>query len=91
MVESEIPRRGLPFPDDESSLDHVPFPQSEEDFKEDPRVAYSQMDKKWILENDDGSEWEYDERQKRWIPAVGLTPIRMCYSAWIGAGASSYF
>ena len=46
------------------------FPQSQEEFDGDPRVSYSRLDNKYILEQYDGSEWEYNEHAKQWIPMV---------------------
>ena len=48
----------------------VAFPQTPEDFENDPRVSYSKLDDRWILEEDDGSEWEWDANGNRWIPSV---------------------
>lgn len=79
MAESAIPHRGGLPPNDSPAAARMAFPQTEDDFKTDPRVAYSQLDEKWILEDDDGSEWEYDENQKRWIQAVSLTSPRDLY------------
>ncbi len=46
------------------------FPKTPDDFEDDPRVSYSKLDQKWILETDDGTEFEYDQALKRWIPSV---------------------
>lgn len=46
------------------------FPQSEDEFGDDPRVSYYKVDEKWILEDDDGSEWEWNGALKRWMPSV---------------------
>ena len=65
MAESSIPHRSG------SGSGGSDFPQTPEDFEADPRVAFSTVDRKWILENsEDGSEWEFDERLKRWVPLV---------------------
>lgn len=55
--------------------DHVPsegpsFPMTREEFEADPRVAWSRISGKWSLEADDGSEYEFDEALKRWIPVL---------------------
>ncbi len=50
----------------------VAFPQAPEDFDNDPRVSFSQLDSKYILEDKDGSEWEYDDKRQKWIPLVRL-------------------
>ncbi|KAI9883544.1 MAG: hypothetical protein M1823_004686 [Watsoniomyces obsoletus] len=47
------------------------FPKSPDHFEDDPRISYSKLDEKWILETDDGAEFEYDQALKRWIPSMG--------------------
>lgn len=46
------------------------FPMTEEEFNSDPRVSFARTTGKWTLEADDGSEFEYDEALRRWIPVV---------------------
>lgn len=46
------------------------FPQDPSEFDSDPRVSFSKLDNKFILEADDGQEYEYDNALKRWIPTV---------------------
>ncbi|KAF2401204.1 hypothetical protein EJ06DRAFT_529333 [Trichodelitschia bisporula] len=48
----------------------VPFPQAREDFTQDPRVSWSKADEKWILEDEDGSEWEFVEGVGKWVPTL---------------------
>lgn len=50
------------------------FPITREDFDADPRVSWSRVSEKWTLEADDGSEYEYDEGIKRWVPVVFCPP-----------------
>jgi len=75
MAESLVPHRGIPPPHDGLSAARVVFPAEIEDFERDPRVSFSKLDRKWILEDDDNSEWEYDESLKRWIPSVRHLPV----------------
>lgn len=70
-----LPHRDMPPPHDGLSAARVAFPSDAEDFERDPRVSFSKLDSKWILEEDDGSEWEYDGSLKRWIPSVRLTTL----------------
>lgn len=49
---------------------HAVFPKTIEQFESDSRVSYSKLDNKWILEDDKGDEWEFDEAHGRWIPSV---------------------
>lgn len=53
------------------------FPQTPEQFETDPRVSFSRLDQKWILEADDGSEFEYDEKLKRWCPSVRVLHLNL--------------
>jgi len=73
MAQSDGPHRGFVPPDDAMSAVRVPFPQETEDLEQDPRVSFSRLDNRWILEDDDGSEWEFNEAFKKWIPLVRLT------------------
>ena len=51
------------------------FPQTREEFDSDPRVSFSKLDNKFILEVDDEHEYEYDDALKRWIPVVRPHPF----------------
>ncbi|KAL8891471.1 MAG: hypothetical protein Q9205_000567 [Flavoplaca limonia] len=46
------------------------FPTNPEDFDADDRISFSKLDNKFILEADDGQEFEFDDALKRWVPAV---------------------
>lgn len=46
------------------------FPVNYEDFQADSRISWSRISNKWTLEADDGSEYEFDDSLKRWIPVV---------------------
>lgn len=50
------------------------FPQNPEEFDADPRVSFSKLDNKFILEVDDEHEYEYDDALKRWVPVVRPHP-----------------
>ncbi|KAI9795677.1 MAG: hypothetical protein M1835_005353 [Candelina submexicana] len=62
----------------EQSNDNLPpdsaaraaFPQTPEDFDADPRISFSKVSNKFVLEADDGSEYEYDDALKRWVPVL---------------------
>lgn len=50
---------------------HSSFPQNPEDFDADPRISFSKISNKFILETEhDGTEYEFDDKLKRWFPAV---------------------
>ncbi|EXJ77349.1 hypothetical protein A1O3_09575 [Capronia epimyces CBS 606.96] len=46
------------------------FPQSPSSFDTDPRVSFSKLDNKFVLETDEGNEFEWDAALKRWIPVL---------------------
>ena len=50
--------------------ERIPFPRALDDFDKDDRVSFSKLDNRWILEDDDGSEWEYSEQLNKWVPSV---------------------
>lgn len=52
-------------------------PQNPEEFDADPRVSFSKIDNKFILEADDGQEYEFDDGLKRWVPVVRPQPFPM--------------
>lgn len=60
------------------------FPQNPEDFDADPRISFSRVSNKFILETEqDGAEYEFDDKLKRWVPVVRL------YSSFHFASISS--
>lgn len=67
MNPPDIPQAG----DDFGTADPRGFPVTKEDFDTDTRVSFSRMSGKYTIEQDDGSEFEFDEGLKRWIPVVG--------------------
>lgn len=55
---------------DPLSFSQSSFPQNPEEFDADPRVSFSKLDNKFILEIDEDHEFEYDDALKRWVPVV---------------------
>ncbi|RDW88939.1 hypothetical protein BP6252_00971 [Coleophoma cylindrospora] len=47
-----------------------PFPTAVEDFDADTRISFSKLSNKFILEQEDGTEYEFDDAIRRWIPVV---------------------
>lgn len=43
------------------------FPLSEDEFDDDARTSCSNADGKFVLEEDNGTEWDFDSKLKRWI------------------------
>lgn len=64
----------------------VPFPSSIEDFSADPRVSFSRQDGKYILEDHDGSEWEWEESLRKWTAAVDEKLLEQQQQAYAVAG-----
>lgn len=48
------------------------FPTDPADFDSDPRISFSKLDNKFILETEDGQEYGYDTALKRWVQTVRL-------------------
>lgn len=46
-----------------------PFSTDVQEFDSDDRISFSRLDNKFIAVHDDGSEFEFDADQKRWLPA----------------------
>ncbi|KAL8694345.1 MAG: hypothetical protein Q9218_000982 [Villophora microphyllina] len=46
------------------------FPTGPEDFDADDRISFSKLDNKFVLEADDGQEFEFDNALKRWVPVL---------------------
>lgn len=53
-----------------SEIPRPSFPTNPEDFDADDRISFSKLDSKFILETEDGQEFEFDDALKRWVPAV---------------------
>ncbi|KAL8968270.1 MAG: hypothetical protein Q9183_002540 [Haloplaca sp. 2 TL-2023] len=58
------------LPSEPSEAPRSSFPTNPEDFDADDRISFSKLDNKFILEADDGQEFEYDDALKRWVPAL---------------------
>jgi hypothetical protein len=58
------------MPDAAPKAQRKPFPHSPDEFQHDDRVSFDKRENKWILEDQDGSEWEYSEALGKWMPSV---------------------
>ncbi|KAK4997667.1 hypothetical protein LTR66_002966 [Elasticomyces elasticus] len=84
-MESSRRLHGSPPANVGSPTARVAFPQRTADFDKDVRVSYSRSDQKWLLEDDDGSQWEWSigsDRIGRWIPTVDEQEIEQQRSAY---------
>ncbi|KAF2145454.1 uncharacterized protein K452DRAFT_283803 [Aplosporella prunicola CBS 121167] len=82
--EPEFRSKGIPPQADGMSAAKPVFPKTAEEFENDPRVARDHMTAKWVLKENNGSEWEYDERLSRWVPSLAeelLEKQRQVYMA----------
>lgn len=74
-----------------SSLEEVPqgpstFPLNPEEFDADHRISFSRLNSKFILEQNDGSEYEFDDALKRWIPVLDEELLEQQRKAYVVAG-----
>lgn len=46
------------------------FPLDPEEFDADDRISFSKLDNKFVLVQEDGSEFEFDNALRRWIPVL---------------------
>lgn len=67
------------------------FPQNPEEFDADPRVSFSKLANKFILEADNGEEFEFDDALKRWVPVVRPRPLRIYEGAHASYGQDGGF
>ncbi|EPS40750.1 hypothetical protein H072_5414 [Dactylellina haptotyla CBS 200.50] len=58
-----------PIPED-SLFDARGFPVTMEGLNEDDRVSFSRISQKYTLEQEDGTEYEFDEKLKRWYEVL---------------------
>jgi HIV Tat-specific factor 1 len=52
---------------DHSPPNHSSFPTDPAEFDADDRISYSKLDNKFLLVQDDGTEFEFDDALKRWV------------------------
>lgn len=53
-----------------ATMESSPFPTNPEEFDSDDRISFSKLDNKFLLVLEDGTEFEFDDAIKRWIPVV---------------------
>ncbi|PYH99383.1 putative nuclear mRNA splicing factor-associated protein [Aspergillus ellipticus CBS 707.79] len=58
------------------------FPQDPSEFDSDPRISFSKLDNRFILETEEGQEYVYDTILKRWIPTVDDDLLRQQQEAY---------
>ncbi|KAI0022223.1 hypothetical protein F4780DRAFT_734624 [Xylariomycetidae sp. FL0641] len=65
----------------------LPFPTDPQEFDADDRISFSKLDNKFVGVLDDGSEFEWDNELKRWIPTIDEELLAQQQSAY-GVGAA---
>jgi len=63
------------------------FPTNKEEFDNDDRISFSKLDNKYIAVQEDGTEYEFDEGLKRWIPIIDDALIQEHQKAYMAPGA----
>ncbi|KAK7753225.1 hypothetical protein SLS62_004744 [Diatrype stigma] len=71
------PQQGTPPPG-------LTFPTEPSEFDSDERISFSRLDNKFIAVHDDGTEFEFDQELKRWIPVIDEELVRQQQSAYGG-------
>ncbi|KAJ5620052.1 nuclear mRNA splicing factor-associated protein [Penicillium lagena] len=61
-----------PSPENGADAPSRNFPQDPSEFDNDPRISFSKLDDKFILETDDGQEFVFDSGIKRWVQTVWI-------------------
>ncbi|KAF2430541.1 putative nuclear mRNA splicing factor-associated protein [Tothia fuscella] len=64
----------------------IPFPHEEAEFGNDDRISFSKLDNKFILEDDDGSEWGFDANIGKWVPVVDEALLQQQQQAYAVEG-----
>jgi hypothetical protein len=54
----------------------APFPREESEFAADPRVALSKEKNNYILEDENGTEWEWVSSRNTWTETVSTSKQR---------------
>ena len=64
----------------------TPFPTEIAEFDSDNRISFSKLDSKYLLVQEDGTEYEFDEAIKRWIPVLDEALLEEQQKAYRVAG-----
>jgi HIV Tat-specific factor 1 len=62
------------------------FPTHLENFDSDDRISFSKLDNKFVLVQDDGTEFEFDDAIKRWVPVLDEALMEEQQKAYIVSG-----
>lgn len=62
------------------------FPTNPEEFDSDDRISFSKLDNKFLLVQEDGSEFEFDDGIKRWVSVLDEALLEQQQQAYMVAG-----
>lgn len=62
------------------------FPSDPQTFDADERISYSTLDKKFLLVDINGDEYEFDDALKRWVPILDEELLAQQQAAYKVAG-----
>jgi HIV Tat-specific factor 1 len=71
--------------------EHWPFPTKPEEFDQDERISFSRLDNKYIAVQDDGTEFEFDDSSKRWVPMIDEALIEEQQKGYAMLGADTSY
>lgn len=70
MAEGGIPHRGPPSLEGGVAAEQAVFPRREEEITADERVIFDALNEKYVLQEKDGKEWEWNPSSNKWIELV---------------------
>ncbi|KAK3329411.1 hypothetical protein B0H66DRAFT_23495 [Apodospora peruviana] len=73
---------------DEKLAEYWTFPTNRDEFNDDDRISYSKLDNKYIAVQEDGTEYEFDDGLKRWIPIVDEELFEQQQKGYMMAGVN---
>ncbi|KAK3694843.1 hypothetical protein B0T22DRAFT_84037 [Podospora appendiculata] len=74
---------------EEAQAEYWTFPTNPEDFNNDDRISFSKLDSKYIAVQDDGTEYEFDNGLRRWIPIMDDALIEEQQKGYMMPGADN--
>ncbi|KAK5115984.1 hypothetical protein LTR62_000440 [Meristemomyces frigidus] len=69
-----------------NAMQRKPFPNDPEAFDGDERISFSKAGGTYLLEAEDGSEWEWQERAEKWVPVLNEEEVEKQRQAYKVAG-----
>lgn len=66
--------------------ERFPLPTDPAEFDSDERISFSKLDNKFIAVQDDGTELEFDNQLRRWVPILDEELLREQQKAYMVPG-----